>query len=34
MMVEAAEHFVAGDVGSLQFNGMVKDLFENMHQSQ
>lgn len=26
MLVEAAEHFVAGDLGSSQFNGMVKEL--------
>jgi len=29
MLVEAAEYFVAGDVGSSQFNSMVKDLFQN-----
>ncbi len=26
MLVEAAEHFVEGSVGSYQFNGMVKEL--------
>lgn len=29
MLVEAAEYFVARDIGSSQFNGMVKDLFQN-----
>ena len=29
MLVEAAEHFVNGSVGSSQFNGMVKELFCN-----
>ncbi len=29
MLVEAAEHFVEGNVGSSQFNGMVKELFRN-----
>lgn len=29
MLVEAAEYFVAGDVGSSQFSGMVKDLLQN-----
>jgi len=29
MLVEAAEHFVAGDVRGSQFDGMVKDLFQN-----
>lgn len=29
MLVEAAEYFVAGDLGSSQFNSMVKDLFQN-----
>ena len=29
MLVEAAEYFVAGDVGSSQFNGMVKELFQH-----
>lgn len=29
MLVEAAEYFVAGDVGSSQFNAMVKDLFRD-----
>jgi len=27
MLVEAAEHFMDGSVGSGQFNGMVKELF-------
>jgi hypothetical protein len=26
MLVEAAEYFVAGDIGSSQFNGMVREL--------
>ena len=30
MLVEAAEYFVAGDVGSSQFGGMVKDLLKNI----
>ncbi|MBN7825130.1 hypothetical protein [Bowmanella dokdonensis] len=30
MLVEAAEHFVEGNIGSYQFNGMVKELFENI----
>jgi hypothetical protein len=34
MLVEAAEYFVAGDVGSSQFNGMVKDLFQNNETHQ
>lgn len=34
MLVEAAEHFVGGDVGSSQFNGMVKDLFQNKEEHQ
>jgi hypothetical protein len=29
MLVEAAEYFAAGNVGSSQFNSMVKDLFQN-----
>lgn len=29
MLVEAAEHFVEGNVGSSQFNGMVKELFQD-----
>lgn len=29
MLVEAAEYFVAGDVGSSQFNGMVRELLQN-----
>lgn len=33
MLVEAAEHFVEGSVGSSQFNSMVKDLFR-MQESQ
>jgi hypothetical protein len=28
MLVEAAEYFVAGDLGSSQFNGMVRELFQ------
>lgn len=32
MLVEAAEYYVAGDVGSSQFNGMVKDLFRNKEE--
>jgi hypothetical protein len=32
MLVEAAEYFDAGDVGSSQFNGMVKDLFRNKNE--
>lgn len=28
MLVEAAEYFVAGDLGSSQFSGMVKELFQ------
>ena len=33
MLVEAAEHFVEGSLGSYQFNGMVKGLLRN-RQSQ
>lgn len=29
MLVEAAEHFVDGNIGSYQFNGMVKELFKD-----
>lgn len=29
MLVEAAEYFAAGNVGSSQFNSMVKVLFQN-----
>ena len=29
MMVEAAEHFVSGNLGSSQFTGMVKEIFRN-----
>lgn len=29
MLVEAAEYFVSGDADSSQFNGMVKELFQN-----
>lgn len=32
MLVEAAEYFVAGDVGSSQFNSMVKDLFQKKEE--
>lgn len=32
MLVEAAEHFVEGGVGSSQFNAMVKELFRNQEQ--
>lgn len=34
MLVEAAEYFVAGDVGSSQFNSMVKDLLQNKEPHQ
>lgn len=34
MLVEAAEYFVAGDLGSSQFNSMVKDLFQNKDTHQ
>ncbi len=34
MLVEAAEYFVAGDLGSSQFNSMVKDLFRNNETHQ
>lgn len=30
MLVEAAEYYVAGDLGDSQFNSMVKDLFQNI----
>jgi hypothetical protein len=33
MLVEAAEYFVGGDVGSAQFSGMVKELFQNKQES-
>lgn len=29
MLVEAAEYFVEGEVGSQQFNGMVRELLHN-----
>lgn len=29
MLVEAAENFVEGEVGSHQFNGMVRELLHN-----
>ncbi len=34
MLVEAAEHFVEGNVGSYQFNGMVKELLQNREASK
>jgi len=34
MLVEAAEHFIDGSVGSYQFNGMVKELFLNREARQ
>jgi hypothetical protein len=33
-LVEAAEHFVNGDVGSYQFNGMVKELMRRTESHQ
>ena len=29
MLVEAAEYFVQGSIGSSQFNGMVRELFRD-----
>lgn len=29
MLVEAAEYFVAGDLGGSQFNGMVRELLQS-----
>ena len=34
MLVEAAEYFAAGDIGSSRFNSMVKDLFQNNEKHQ
>jgi hypothetical protein len=34
MLVEAAEHFVQGNVGSYQFNGMVKELLQKREASK
>ena len=34
MLVEAAEHFVEGKVGSYQFNGMVKELLRDREASK
>lgn len=34
MLVEAAEYFVAGDLGNSQFNSMVKDLLQNKKTHQ
>ena len=32
MLVEAAEHFIEGNVGSSQFTGMVRTLLEDREQ--
>jgi hypothetical protein len=34
MLVEAAEYFVAGDVGSSQFNSMVRELFQKTSETR
>lgn len=34
MLVEAAEYYVEGSLGSSQFNGMVKELFQNRESSK